>query len=617
MGIWWWLGPPSSNRCSSFIAKLNLSGAALVWSVCLTLPSGGPIALDEAGAIYVLGGNASSSTITKLTPQADRILYSTTITVAQASSFSVDHAGNVYVTGTAGPGLPTTPGAYQTLYMSGNCSAGGESSFPCNDSFVFKLNQTGAVVYGTYMGTTGAAQAVAFDSQGSAWITGYTDGGGGFVAKLDATGSSLLYSKFFADDSGYQTPLTLGLGIAVDSEGAAYVVGESGPGVPTTPGALQPNGPSFAGTGFIIKFSSAGEIVYGTYVGTDYQSISSVAVDQEGNAYFGLNGLSEVNGAYSACGVAEQSATSLIVLSPDGSKILASAVNFPGPAKTVVLDGMGGVYITGTTYTSVFLSTPQAFQTEYPPSSGSAFAAKFDFSQPAGMGLNCLVNAGSLSVGMNNSRGTPDGAVAPGEVVTLFGLNFSPGAGLKVTFDGASAPLIYADTGQINAVVPFDVQDLSGSSTLVSIQSGEQTFGPVKLPVAPAQPGLFTRDGSGRGQAAILNQDGTLNSSTSPASAGSVVAVYMTGVGDYKQKLLDGSLGPLDPPFPSPVLGVSATINGEQAPVLFVGQASGLIAGVVQVNVQVPGDVKSGMATLVVYVGDYVSSYTGPNLAIR
>jgi uncharacterized protein (TIGR03437 family) len=202
-------------------------------------------------------------------------------------------------------------------------------------------------------------------------------------------------------------------------------------------------------------------------------------------------------------------------------------------------------------------------------------------------------------------------------VVTLFGLNFSPGAGLKVTFDGASAPLIYADTGQINAVVPFDVQDLSGSSTLVSIQSGEQTFGPVKLPVAPAQPGLFTRDGSGRGQAAILNQDGTLNSSTSPASAGSVVAVYMTGVGDYKQKLLDGSLGPLDPPFPSPVLGVSATINGEQAPVLFVGQAPGLIAGVVQVNVQVPGDVKSGMATLVVYVGDYVSSYTGPNLAIR
>jgi uncharacterized protein (TIGR03437 family) len=282
-------------------------------------------------------------------------------------------------------------------------------------------------------------------------------------------------------------------------------------------------------------------------------------------------------------------------------------LNFPSSIEAFALAPNGGAYITGTTYTSEFLTTPRAFQTRW-PSAQTAFVAKFDFSKPAGIELTCLVNAANPYTG---------GEVAPGELVTLFGLNFTPDADLNITFDGRTAPLTYSGATQINAVVPFEVSDAPGSSTLISIQSGGQTYGPVELPVAPAQPGLFTRDGSGQGQAAILNQDGTLNSITNPAPAGSVVAVYMTGVGEYKQRIADGSLGPLEPPFPSPVLGVSATINGEQGLVLFVGQAPGLIAGVVQVNLQVPDDATSGMATLVVYVGNYASFSLGPNLAIK
>ena len=51
--------------------------------------------------------------------------------------------------------------------------------------------------------------------------------------------------------------------------------------------------------------------------------------------------------------------------------------------------------------------------------------------------------------------------------------------------------------------------------------------------------------------------------------------------------IADGHLGPQQPPFPSPVLGIAATINSVVAPVLFAGQAPGLIAGAIQVNLQI------------------------------
>ncbi len=281
----------------------------------------------------------------------------------------------------------------------------------------------------------------------------------------------------------------------------------------------------------------------------------------------------------------------------------------------IELDGKGGVYIAGYTRNMIFLTTPDAFQTQYSGGPDNAFVAKFDLTRPAGPDLTSVVNAASLRVGEDNFYG-PDGSVVAGEIVTLFGHGFSPGPGLRVTFNGYPAPLLYSDAGQINAVVPFEVG--VGRSIFLSIETGGQTIWPVELPVASAQPGVFTIDGSGRGQTAALNQDGSVNSSANPALRGSVVSVFMSGVGGYQGGIIipDGSLGPLQPPFPVPVLGVSAAIDGKAAPVLFAGQAPGLIAGAVQVNLRVPDDAKSGMVNLVVYVGNYLSG-NGPQLAIR
>jgi uncharacterized protein (TIGR03437 family) len=154
---------------------------------------------------------------------------------------------------------------------------------------------------------------------------------------------------------------------------------------------------------------------------------------------------------------------------------------------------------------------------------------------------------------------------------------------------------------------------VSGPSTVVLLE-GVRGY---VLPVWPAVTGLFTADGSGHGQLAALNQDGTVNSSTNPAKPGSVVAVYMTGVGAMAPPIGDGQLGPLQPPFPFPVLGVSATVNGAGAPVLFAGQAPALIAGAVQVNVQIPADTLSGNASVVVYIGNYQTQIGGTTVAVR
>jgi uncharacterized protein (TIGR03437 family) len=197
-----------------------------------------------------------------------------------------------------------------------------------------------------------------------------------------------------------------------------------------------------------------------------------------------------------------------------------------------------------------------------------------------------------------------DGSVAPGEVVSLFGNGF--GLQPSVNFNGAIAPLLYTSNCQINAVVPFGVTP--GQPASVSVQSGLQTIGPVSVPVVATAPGLFTIDESGIGQAAIVNQDGTINAASNPATRGSIVSIYMTGTGALAPAIPDGSFGPLTPPFPRPIQNVTALIGSVNAPVVFVGQAPTLIAGVTQVNVTVPQSAPTGsQVPVTINVGGYLS----------
>jgi uncharacterized protein (TIGR03437 family) len=568
-------------------------------------------------ATATVGEWFTSNAVLKLDPTGQKIIYRTLIGGAP-ESLAVDAAGNAYVAGTAGAGLGSTDGAYQPQLAPGNCAAGNGQQ-PCPDAFVLKLSPSGALVWATYLGGSGRddAHAVAVDSTGSPWVVGETlspdfpvtpnatqskfhgvvifgleTWGDGFAAKLDPTGGKLLYSTYLggsAPDGAFA--------VAVDAANAVYITGGTGStDFPTTPGSLQP---AFSGTSentgingnaFVTKFDSTSGLVYSTYLGGFGSLGTTVAVDTSGEA--------AVNVAPRA-GSSNCSAAAVSVLNAAGSALTASS---PVSGQYLAFDSVGALYTAGQTETLAFLTTPQSFQTHYGGGGSDDYAGKVDFTQPIGLTLSAVVNSASMRAGGVLPFLT--GEVAPGELVTLFGNGFGPQT--VVNFDGFTAPVLYASNCQINAVVPFGVAP--EKTTSVSAQSGSSLAGPVQLPVVAAAPALFTVAGT---QAAVLNQDGTINSVSNPAPRGTVVAIYMTGVGALTPALADGSTGPLSPPFPAPVQNVSAVIGVTMASVLFAGQAPGLIAGVTQVNVLVPRNAATGAGIpLTIIAGGYKSQFT-------
>ena len=78
--------------------------------------------------------------------------------------------------------------------------------------------------------------------------------------------------------------------------------------------------------------------------------------------------------------------------------------------------------------------------------------------------------------------------------------------GTQVLFDGIPAPILYTSSGQVAAVVPYEVDGKAG--TQVQVRNGSLSSDTVGLPVAAVAPSIFSVDLTGTGQAAILNQDG-------------------------------------------------------------------------------------------------------------
>lgn len=232
--------------------------------------------------------------------------------------------------------------------------------------------------------------------------------------------------------------------------------------------------------------------------------------------------------------------------------------------------------------------------------------------------------------GIVNGASFAGGGIAPGEIVTLFGARMGPAtiapfildgngrvpgalAGTRVLFGGQPAPLLYVSAGQIGAIVPYSA---AGRTTVdVVVDANGVRSEAVNAALAASAPGLFTVDASGKGQAAALNQDGSLNGRLSPVSAGDVVVLFATGEGQTLPGGQDGVLTGAD--TPRPVLPVRVTIGGKEGLVLYAGGAPGLVGGVLQVNVRVPADVTAGEAVPVVLRVGEISSALGVTLSVR
>jgi uncharacterized protein (TIGR03437 family) len=215
--------------------------------------------------------------------------------------------------------------------------------------------------------------------------------------------------------------------------------------------------------------------------------------------------------------------------------------------------------------------------------------------------LNTVVNAASFA----------SGAVAPGEIISLFGSDF--GADPAVFFDEARAPVLFAQPAQIGAIVPYAMA--GRMSAQAHVESNGAQSNAIALSIAAAAPGIFTLDSSGKGPGAILNQDLQVNSATNPAPAGSILSIYATGAGQTDPPGQDAAIA-LDHP-PVPLLPVSVSISGKVAEVLYVGGGPGLIFGLLQVNARVPQGIPPGAAIPIVVTAGKFASQGAVTVAVK
>lgn len=232
------------------------------------------------------------------------------------------------------------------------------------------------------------------------------------------------------------------------------------------------------------------------------------------------------------------------------------------------------------------------------------------------------------AAGVVHAASFAPGPLAPGEILSIFGANLGPGegvgalldpatgrlaaarAGVTVLFNDLPGPLFFVRQDQINVQAPYE---LSGQTSVrIVVRFAGAASAPVTVPVAAAAPGIFTVS-QGRGQAALLNQDFTVNSASNPARRGSVVQIFLTGQGATIPPSVTGQLP--QAPYPEPALPLAVTIGGLPARTLFRGLAPGLV-GLLQINAVVPEEVPPGDVPLQVAVGS-ASSQTGVTLAVN
>jgi uncharacterized protein (TIGR03437 family) len=201
---------------------------------------------------------------------------------------------------------------------------------------------------------------------------------------------------------------------------------------------------------------------------------------------------------------------------------------------------------------------------------------------------------------VNSAAGSFSGRLSPGELVSIYGPGIGPSTpagggpdenglypkslgGVQVSIDGVDAPLLYVSSSQINIQVPFRLVDPDNAT--ISIRNGSSSIPVFRASVDPAIPGIFNVAGN----AAAVNQDGTLNSMANPAKAGSIVSIWVTGTG-----VVTGSIdGQVATTGGSNCGACEISVNGVTSAngfslALYAGAAPGIIDGVSQINFIVP-----------------------------
>ena len=569
------------GQWDAFVTKFNPTGSALVYSTYLGGSGndyGYGIALDGADNAYVTGNTNSTDfpTLNALMPQysgPDPTAFVAKLTPTGVLVYSTywgggyslgqgiaaDSAGDAYVTGfTESSDFPTTPGAYQTVCNPRNdCATYGSG-------FVTEFNPTGsALVFSTYFGGPwgGWPGAIALDSTGNVYLTGIAGRdfplmnpaqsayGGGFVAKLNSTGSALVYSTYLGGTFTHYNyeSADYGNSIAVDGTGSAYVTGITrSTNFPVTPGAFQTVCGGNAvncidlGDAFVAKLNPTGStFIYSTYLGGRGSDIGTgIAVDSAGNAY--VTGSTEsanfptVNSLQSKFGGGVDAFVSEV--NPTGTALVYSTYlggSFGDAGSGIALGSGVDPFVTGGSSSTNFPTTPGAFQTVC----CGAFVAKIHFEEATTTTLTSAPNPSTYGQAVTFTA-TVTSRVGPppdGETVT-----FKKGAtvlGTGVLTGGSasfSTSALPAGTSYIKAVYGGDsnflastskawAQDVNKATTTTTLTS---SLNPSNYGQAVTFTATVTPQFSGTVKATVTFYDGTTVLKTVGPSGG--VAKYKT-----------------------------------------------------------------------------------------
>ncbi len=491
-------------------------------------------------------------------------------------------------------------------------------SFPYTTFSLVKLSGVdGHVLYSV---VTGGYPLLAGDSVGNAYLAGIC-GSKVCVEKFNSLGKLIYQSSLQAPFSAnYVTS------IAPDANGNLYATGSTAAGNSIT-----------TGNSFVAEFDTGGGTL-ASVLGNPGETGVILQVDPAGNPEV----LIELFDPTQSRVRKYESGLSTVLFDTLVPGFLPYEMLVGSDGATLLLGGTNPVNFPQLhpTASCSLPSAPESFQPVYPTfargvmvrldTMGNLLQSSFvpgdpgfgnGFAQPGGAGIAIadtvsgqievltLRPAPEVQLGcLGNAASFVAGPLAPLELISIFGQNLGPAqatsgqpgtgniypvqlGGVGVTFDGVAAPLLYVSAGQINAVTPLE---LTGKTTthICATVNGVPT-NCMDAPVQPAAPGVFLSGG----YAAALNQDGTINSQSSPAPAGSIVSIFATGLGLITPAPPDGSV--IGFPLPSQalqvyaenVLGISQTTNSYvfgAVEVLYAGPAPDEVEGLSQINIRVP-----------------------------
>ncbi len=632
------------GRGDVFVTKLNTAGDAILYSAIIGGAgddAANAIAVNAAGEVFLTGftrslefpitpgafqriyfGGNSDVFITRLSADGASLVYSTYVggwATDYANGIAIDGANNAYITGaTSSYNYPTTIGAFQPIRVGLDL-----------DIILTKMNSEGTrLVYSTFLISEYDDEgfSVAVDADGRAYVGGFTGGllfpvtsnafqrdchYDGFVTKFNPEGSHVDYSSCLGGGS-----LDEVRGLAIDATGTAYVTGftqsENFPVTQRNP--LIRCGRS--DDAFGARFTADGSgLIFSGCLGGDHSDIGrAVALDTDGNAYFiGETASSNFPVTPDAISGVRSGDLDVFVAKVDANgTVLLSSTYLGGEREdsglAIAVDSNGVAHIGGSTDSGDFPTTEGAIQ-DNKAGAFDGFVAWMHFEVPPP-----TINPD----GVVNGAGFQPGPVSPGSIVAVFGQGFSTTtsdstevplpttlAGVKVTINGIEAPLFFVSPTQINFQLPVEVEP--GEATIV-VNLGDTPSEPQTFTVVPAAPGIF----NDRTRAIVSNQDGTLNTPATPAMRGSVVVVWLSGIGPTLPPQNTNMAAPVAP-LSRATSDFSATVGDMDAPVHFLGLAPGFI-GLAQANITVP-EVADGEHPVVITVNGVESN--GPTLSVN